>query len=107
MTERITEKIGLSKWSILAALTLLIPSYLFNGWICWKIWRWIIVPLGVPMITYWHCVGVGLVVKYAVSGRGALKIESDLDYWSKCIAALVIDLLMVFSFWIIHLLMIA
>ena len=34
----------------------------YEGWIIWVLWGWFMVPLGIPVITFVHAVGISVLV---------------------------------------------
>lgn len=50
--------IGVLVVAIPAILGLLILSMIWRAWWLYPAWRWFVVPLGLPQISFWHFVGL-------------------------------------------------
>ena len=48
----------------LGKFALWIIATVFGGWVMTYLWKWFIVPLGVPPITLFHALGINLMAGY-------------------------------------------
>lgn len=46
----------------LVGVLMIVPEMMLKSWILGSCWIWFIVPLGCPVITYAHCLGLSIVM---------------------------------------------
>jgi hypothetical protein len=57
-------------------VVLLVVASLVEGWVLSILWGWFITPLGFPIISIWHGVGISLMMHFSAPYRSP--IEPDL-----------------------------
>ena len=45
------------------ALLLAPLGWLYGGWVALMLWRWFLIPLGAPVVGFWHILGIGVFVR--------------------------------------------
>jgi len=61
--------------------TLVVPPYMalvyfLHAWVVCSLWGWFVVPFGLPALTYYHAVGISLLVG-VLSDNGIKAINPD------------------------------
>lgn len=70
------EKIFLAVLAFLGVIGLLILSTLWGGYVSWKLWNWLLVPiLGAPALTFVQAISVKLIVGYFTLQKTAVDKE--------------------------------
>lgn len=67
--------------SLIGLLALILVRVFWGGYVSATLWGWFMVPLGVAPITYWHAVGLSLLLSVFLGSRGMKndKKESSTD----------------------------
>ena len=65
-----------SGWLYLVALVIDVPCALWSCYVDWCYWYWFAVPLGAPVIGYWHFLGLAMLVGLATLVLGFHVIPS-------------------------------
>ncbi len=86
------------RWLMVASAVLFVPLTLFGGYVSARLWQWFLVPLGLPAISLWHAIGIGLVVRWFTFQYRYDK-DADEDKIPRQIHALTASILIPLIFW--------
>jgi len=67
---------------IIPLTVLSILGLLWRTWWLYPAWAWFMVPLGLPVITFWHCAGLLLLVNILTMHFDHHKDERKVDWYS-------------------------
>ena len=66
MTDKVDVAAGALAIALFTALlvVLMVPIYLLNGWALQWLWAWFVAPLGLPLLSMPHAIGLGVIVSF-------------------------------------------
>jgi hypothetical protein len=68
--------------------------FALNGWVALTLWRWFLVPLGAPTLTFGQVLGANLLIGYVFYRKGENKWASERDFYADVFALPVVRALL-------------
>lgn len=85
----------------LPLIVVILPFALFNTWAVWLMYGWFVLPLGAPGLSFWHTLGLILLIGLLRGGSG-IKDEGSLgEKILKLVVRIVITLVIVLAGFVI------
>lgn len=89
--------------AIILSFIFFLPLSMYQGWVFNVLWKWFLVPFGLPVFNLWQSIGIMIVLSYATKSTN---LKNDQDAFDHFIESLSISLFrpatILISGWIIH-----